>query len=308
MFFEGSEKKTEIVFQKSLGSLRKKDLTFWQELVKRAKATILSHISNDHCDAYLLSESSLFVWDHRILMITCGGTTLIEAVKFLEEEFGKENFELLFYQRKNEFRSYEQQSSFAQDVEILRKYIHGKAMRFGKIHSHHNLIFHSDIDREINDSDTTTEILMYDICQKFCDELSNPSRDTRGIRDFLGFDKVLPGFKIDDYKFNPCGYSLNAIKDDKYYTIHVTPQSSHSYISFETNVDLKQDQQRVLNHVLEVMRPGAFDFISFNGTTTLDPKGYQKRLNYRDSLSCGYNFIFEYYYIPEPDVQAPFYF
>ena len=28
-----------------------------------------------------------------------------------------------------------------------------------------------------------------------------------------GIDKILPGMKIDDYLFDPCGYSMNAIKE-----------------------------------------------------------------------------------------------
>ena len=44
-------------------SLRELGRPFWDEVVRRSRAQVLSVISNDACDAYLLSESSLFVLD-----------------------------------------------------------------------------------------------------------------------------------------------------------------------------------------------------------------------------------------------------
>ena len=72
MFFEGSEKKIQVVVTEAHKGLRKRPKDFSRELVHNCNATILSELSNNYCDSYLLSESSLFVWDDRILMITCG--------------------------------------------------------------------------------------------------------------------------------------------------------------------------------------------------------------------------------------------
>ena len=48
--------------------------------------------------------------------------------------------------------------------------------------------------------------------------------------------ELLPGAKVHDFLFDPCGYSLNGLLFDAYVTIHVTPEDSFSYASFETNV------------------------------------------------------------------------
>lgn len=70
---------TENVSQ-SFRSLSRSDI---EKILDAAACTILSKISNDNVDAYLLSESSLFVFDHRIMIKTCGTTTLLNALPLL---------------------------------------------------------------------------------------------------------------------------------------------------------------------------------------------------------------------------------
>jgi len=53
------------------------------------------------------------------------------------------------------------------------------------------------------------------------------------LRGFLPKDS--PSLKIDDYSFEPCGYSLNALDDEFFWYIHITPEAQYSYLSFETN-------------------------------------------------------------------------
>ncbi|MCB0357905.1 MAG: hypothetical protein KDD40_12900, partial [Bdellovibrionales bacterium] len=72
MFFEGSEKKLEIELSISAGDLREKPFSFWEALVNKAQAKIISKIESSECRAFLLSESSLFVWSNRLTLITCG--------------------------------------------------------------------------------------------------------------------------------------------------------------------------------------------------------------------------------------------
>ena len=77
MFFEGSEKKIELVVNSKVKDLRALGDSFWEEVVGKCQAEILSKISSSRVDSYLLSESSLFVWSDRFIMITCGQTQLI---------------------------------------------------------------------------------------------------------------------------------------------------------------------------------------------------------------------------------------
>jgi hypothetical protein len=73
----------EVVFKPNVGaddglrSLSREQLDF---LCTQAKCTILSKISNSHIDAYVLSESSMFIYKTRFIMKTCGTTTLLRYI------------------------------------------------------------------------------------------------------------------------------------------------------------------------------------------------------------------------------------
>lgn len=104
--FEGPEKTMEVVFKPTAGpedglrSLSRQQLDF---LCTQAKCTILSCISNTYIDAYVLSESSLFIYKSRFIMKTCGTTTLLRCLSSLLQFADALGMELTWvgYSRKN---------------------------------------------------------------------------------------------------------------------------------------------------------------------------------------------------------------
>ncbi len=286
-FFEGSEKKFELIVHSDQPSLRERPIGFFENLVQKSQATILSQIKTSQCTAYLLSESSLFIWDNRLLMITCGSTTLIQSLTSLLQKFT--NIELLIFQRKNELRSFQQTSSFEQDIQKINKTLPGQALRFGEIHSHHNLIFASDKIYKSSQEDSTHELLLYDLSP---DELM--TQDKNLIRNFFDLENLLPGFLIDDYAFDPYGYSLNALQDETYCTIHLTPQPESSYMSFETNITDQEQVAKIFQTLIQKLRPKAFNFLSFNGLAKIETDGYQDYSSYQQKLDCGYTVCFQH--------------
>lgn len=304
MFFEGAEKKVEIVVSERLRPLTNTNKDFWIELVKACNATILSEIHNEKMSAYLLSESSLFVWDDRILMLTCGQTNLVESALLFMEQFGIQNIDSLIFQRKNEYRAQLQPSSFLDDVEKLKSKVSGKAYRFGTIHSHHTLLFHLDKVYECESNDTTTELLMYDICPDARKVLTKEGLKAEEIRSYFQLSEVFKDFKIDDYAFQPYGYSLNAIKGEEYFTIHVTPQEMSPYVSFETNVLMCKNSQKILSHFLNIFNPGSFDVVTFNCPTVFEfGDDYWMTTRNSEKLKCGYNVDFQYFYSENMKIQ-----
>lgn len=297
MWFEGAEKKFEIV---SKGArLRERGLPFWQKTVDLAGAKILSSIENEQTLAFLLSESSLFVWDDRMTMITCGRTSLVNAASFLIDQLGPDKVDLVTYERKNEFYPHQQSTDFLKDVQILQRRFKGKAFRFGSPDEHHIFLFHGEKEFLPEDADCTLEILMYNL-EGPARELFMGSQTLERIREIIRLETVFPGFRIDDYLFQPCGYSANAIKGEFYFTIHVTPEEHGSYVSFETNVRLGDQVGTLIRSVLEVFQPRSFDVVYFHPETELkafEVPPFIQRNYVRQSLSCGYEVGFSSYYL-----------
>lgn len=296
MFFEGSEKKFEIVLKPGQKSLRERPKTYWQELVKCSCAEIIGEVSNASVTAYLLSESSLFVWDNRITMITCGETTLANAVEFFLKDQGPDAVDMLVFQRKNEFQSYRQKSNFFEDVQRLENLTSGESLCFGTLHEHHNLLYASKHSYSPEASDCTFELLMYDIDNKLLDVLTNEKTCRDKTRSALELSKIFSDYDIDDFCFKPFGYSLNALRGETYATIHVTPQRDTSYISFETNAP-REEVPALLNHFLRVLSPGTFDLITFNfhGEKNVSPE-YCLRHSSEKTLKNGYDVVFSHYF------------
>ncbi|GAK62891.1 s-adenosylmethionine decarboxylase [Moesziomyces antarcticus] len=55
----------------------------WETMLDVVKCKVLSVIESSHVDAYLLSESSMFVFPHKLILKTCGTTTLLLGLEKL---------------------------------------------------------------------------------------------------------------------------------------------------------------------------------------------------------------------------------
>ncbi|WP_172588181.1 adenosylmethionine decarboxylase [Shewanella xiamenensis] len=267
MFFEGAEKKLEIRLTSNMASLRQREYGFWSTLVACANAEILSTIRNPACDAYLLSESSLFVWDDKILLLTCGNSTLVDAAYHFIHAVGVEHIAALCYQRKNEYQALLQSTHFADDIAKLRTLIPGKAFRIGHLDSHHHYLFCTDGQPMSSTYDTCLELMMYHIRGELADYLKLPTQTEQGIYQRLGLQRLFPDFQFDMHCFQPSGFSLNGISGADYVTLHITPsmgQGDNSYVSFETNLDLAVYPYPLVAQMIKLFMPSSWDIIRFN--------------------------------------------
>ena len=294
--FEGSEKKCEVIMNDGSLDLRGLGDDFWTGLIRACSATILSTIRNESCDAYLLSESSLFVWSDHFLLITCGQTKLVESILYFLDRVDNAQVAQILFQRKNELYSEMQHSNFADDVAKLRDKVGGVQIEFGDKDSHYTELYH--LERRYQPSSTyrTYELLMYSIDESSSRYFSQSGLSTDAIREKLRLSDYLDGWKIDDFVFSPCGYSMNAIQGDRYCTIHLTPQHGYSYVSLETNANLKD----LIAIPLEVLRPHSFDLILYQPESRDEivetiRANYRLQHEQRKIVDCGYTIHFAHW-------------
>lgn len=326
-FFEGVEKLLEIWFEPNPSNknadLRKIPRPMWDALLKTVRCEIISFTRNEQIDAYVLSESSMFVSKRRWILKTCGTTTPLQCLEPLlrlaAEIAGYGEIEDLFYSRKN-FKRPEMQVSphrgFDEEVAFLDSFFEdGRAYSLGAINrdcwhlytlsrggggsgnkrvlmnnnhnNNHNMsngynglqitnnMMTSSTKMnlmeslQLPDPDQTIEILMTDLDPKVMavftkDECNTALEATQKS----GIHKLIPGMVIDDYLFDPCGYSMNGVsKSGCYMTIHITPEPDFSYVSFESNV-ASSSYGDLIARVIETFQPGKFIVTVFANKTS----------------------------------------
>lgn len=166
--FEGPEKLLEVWFAPSPlalpagakeNGLLSVPSKIWEGMLDLVHCKVLSVVSSDHMDAYLLSESSMFVFPHKLILKTCGTTTLllglrrllriaaVEAglpfhnVKNLEDENALASPYRVFYSRKNFLfpdKQYGPHRSWADEYKFLDNLFgRGSAYLVGKMNGDH---------------------------------------------------------------------------------------------------------------------------------------------------------------------------
>jgi len=308
-FFEGAEKKVELVLSDGGPSLRSFGRDYWQRVVEAANAQILSCISNSDCEAYLLSESSLFVFDRKLLMITCGATRLIDAIDLMLQSIPPEQIEFFVFERKNEVLPHAQSSGFYEDAVALGRLLPGEAYRFGHEDEHHVYLYHHGRDFAGVSDDVTLELLMYGLPASVA-ELFDQRNGTEAVtaRRAEKLHGLLPKVEIDEHLFDPSGYSLNGLRGQQYTTIHVTPQEHGSYASFETNDLSGGDRSSLVRSVLDLFQPRAFDLVLFDHSAqpVSLADGYVQRAHVLSQLASGYHVRFTSFSKPSNTVEKPF--
>ncbi|KAJ8071184.1 hypothetical protein OCU04_001523 [Sclerotinia nivalis] len=166
--FEGPEKLLEVWFAPSpkdlpIGAkedgLKSVSAETWTGMLDLVNCKVLSVIESEHVDAYLLSESSMFVFPHKLILKTCGTTTLLlglrrmlriaavhagfpaQNCKSVEEIKTAAKPYRVFYSRKNFLFPEKQQGphrSWKDEVKYLDDmFLGGSAYMVGKMNGDH---------------------------------------------------------------------------------------------------------------------------------------------------------------------------
>ena len=166
--FEGPEKLLEVWFSASPASLpaatapaglKMVSSEIWNSMLDLVNCKVLSVVESENVDAYLLSESSMFVFPHKLILKTCGTTTLLRGLpKILEIAAMTAGFPHIlgntflgtataaipyrvFYSRKNFLfpdRQVGPHRSWRDEVKSLDKlFLGGSAYMIGKMNGEH---------------------------------------------------------------------------------------------------------------------------------------------------------------------------
>jgi len=249
----------------------------WQTLLDSTACTILSVKCSESWDAYLLSESSLFVSETRVVLKTCGRTLLLRGVDQMVaygEALGM-RVRRIVYSRKNYTFPHRQlypHRNFEEEVAYLNeRFPMGQSFVVGPATTDHWLFYiatPSHIERE-SDEYLLFEVKMHELDPRVMAHfLNNPTGSSEGgknnksVTEDSGIQAIIPRMDIDSFLFEPCGYSMNGLADNAYSTIHITPESHCSYVSYEAFLDAKVATPEYLAEltgaVLETFRPAAF--------------------------------------------------
>ncbi|BGP20433.1 hypothetical protein JCM10213_001559 [Rhodosporidiobolus nylandii] len=316
--------------------LRQVEKSVWDSMLDEVCCKVLSVIEGEDCDAYLLSESSMFVWPHKLILKTCGTTTLLLGIPTLlriaSETCGFKGVWRCFYSRKTFMfpdRQKGPHKDWSQEMAFLDKlFENSSAYTVGRMNGDHWLLYitppRSDVllphalsssvalppqnpdvalstlSASLNTTpstsaapspsarsptpssaltsprlalpgagthpDQTLEIMMTQLSPAACAKFYHPSTplsssyttplpadhplvtgsagdgDAHALGAQLSSDIGLTallgeGTTLDSFLFAPCGFSQNAVRGDRYATVHVTPEEAYSYASFECNFD-----------------------------------------------------------------------
>ncbi|KAK9059995.1 hypothetical protein SSX86_020699 [Deinandra increscens subsp. villosa] len=292
--FEGYEKRLEVTFfepsifadpeGRGLRALSKAQL---DEILNPAECTIVSSLSNEHVDSYVLSESSLFVFPYKIVIKTCGTTKLllsIPSILKLAESISLTVRSVRYTRGCFIFPSAQSypHRSFSEEVSVLDGHfeklgLSSKAYVMGGFDKPQKWFVYSASAGPVSACDQvyTLEMCMTSLDREkasvfYKTQLSSAATMTEDS----GIRMILPKSEICDFEFDPCGYSMNAIEQGAVSTIHVTPEDGFSYASFEAvGYDLKQESlEQLVQRVLACFEPGEFS-IAVGAPKSLETSG-----------------------------------
>ncbi|GMH41891.1 hypothetical protein BSKO_09801 [Bryopsis sp. KO-2023] len=279
--FEGSEKRLEVVFAPTnknpfhadkrgcAADLRQLTRTQLDLLLKDAACTIISQKSSVWFDGYVLSESSMFVYEHQFILKTCGTTKLLDSVPRLlkyAKELGLVAVGVRFSRASFLFPESQPlpHSNFQQEIDTLKSHCGALAKDSSAyvLGDHCSGLQWHVFEVGVPDkprSDVSLEMCMTGLsrasAEKFFrnDSFVSAQRTTEesGIAD------LLPRADIDDVVFSPCGYSMNGLLGPGFITIHVTPEETCSYASVEFSGFEPDELQidKLMNQVVKIFAP-----------------------------------------------------
>ncbi|KAJ4845711.1 S-adenosylmethionine decarboxylase proenzyme 4 [Turnera subulata] len=281
--FEGFEKRLELHFfgddpvmnMDNMG-LRLLDFDSLVKVLNAVQCTVVSAVGNQYFDAYVLSESSLFVYPTKIIIKTCGTTQLLKSIPPLLHyacnlgltlcscKYTRGSF---IFPKSQPFphTSFKEEVIYIEDKLPPNLCYRKATVMPSKMTSHSWHVFTASDQANLISDAYTVEVCMTELDRVLARKFFQPAGDGKTgdvagkeMTKLTGIGEINPGSIICDFAFDPCGYSMNGIDNDRYSTIHVTPEDGFSYASYEcvgSIFDDPCDLAHALKKVVQVFRP-----------------------------------------------------
>lgn len=225
-------------------------------------------------DAYVLSESSLFVYPTKMVLKTCGTTKLLNAVSRaldLAAAHGLRPQRVKYSRASFLFPEFQPtpHSSWTEECKLLQTHFGGfkggpsayvLGDQFTGLQWHVYVADAEGVAPPTRTPTYTLEVVMTELARSAArnfyrtDDFVSAAHTTKtsGIRD------IFPEAEIDDYVFEPCGYSMNGLEGNGFSTIHITPEPDCSYASCELSCYPceKVDVSDRVRRIVKAFRPG----------------------------------------------------
>jgi S-adenosylmethionine decarboxylase len=250
------EERLDFFFADSKSNLLNYDLSFWEKLLTPAKIKIVSEKRSKDIAAFILSESSLFVLQNRVLVITCGASDVLALTRSMLQNFEHSNFNFLTYQRRGLVPPADKVFENTQkNISEIVKSRFESVTRFEALS-----LFHKKDKLAFENVPISIQILIFDPDQNRLKSFLQSSSAQR-IKAIFANDQGghLQDFAVDSHDFEPIGYSINAIKALGFYCFHFSPDGPSPYISFELNTFEKVNLELIIHHVLEFFLSKKFE-------------------------------------------------
>ncbi|KAF3500708.1 hypothetical protein F2Q69_00044532 [Brassica cretica] len=324
--FEGFEKRLELRFSTTNNNpmgLRLIDFESLDQVLNEVQCTVVSAVANHSFDAYVLSESSLFVYPTKIIIKTCGTTQLLKSIRpFIHLartlsltlracRYSRGSF---IFPKAQPFPY----TSFKDEVVIVEeslpnslRYRKASVMTPSNNNNNHSRAWH--VFTASADVAPDEPLVVVEVCMTELDRVNvrsffrrkgdGKNSDSAGkeMTRLSRIDMINANAFICDFAFDPCGYSMNGVDGDRYSTIHVTPEDGFSYASFECGLSLYDDGHgdisEVLTRAIDVFRPDCVSVATTYGGEDYDhevTKRVERVLAKKLGLKCRSRLVDEF--------------
>lgn len=247
--FDPAEKMLEIELRQSAPSLRALSREVWARVVEASGGSILRGEEGAELDAYILSESSLFVGERSMTLLTCGRTLLPRSFMALLEHIRPTDLSGLRFSRQRDRHPSEALSSFEEDISELSRVLEGSVESAVSGEEQLASFEVGELTRGFDFRIFASGIA--DLKRRLFEEPS--ARPEALLRGFS-----LPGGEPELrqlHAFEPTGHSMNWVRGADAFSVHVSPEASADLASVATNSRDLMARAALLERALEIFEP-----------------------------------------------------